>query len=246
MKPFLLFVSFAFVAAELFAAPPKVEEIIARLDRQQNMESQIITYSMTIHGKRASRTVEGKSWIVGDQKSFTLYTAPAREKGSKMLKLGDKLWTYYPKADRVVSISGHMLRRSVMGSDMSYEDMMENRTLEESYHAFLDGEEVIDGKNAYKITLTAKTPDIAYQKMKLWVDQDKWLILRQELYAASGKLLKEIVTLEAMKTTRGWYIKHMRFKDVLKQGKGTEFYIKEALFDQKIPKRRFSKGALRR
>jgi len=46
-----------------------------------------------------------------------------------MLKLGDELWTYTPETDRIIKISGQMLRQSVMGSDLSYEDMMEDRKL---------------------------------------------------------------------------------------------------------------------
>jgi hypothetical protein len=36
-----------------------------------------------------------------------------------MLKLGDQLWTFSPSTDRTIQIAGHMLRQSVMGSDMS-------------------------------------------------------------------------------------------------------------------------------
>ena len=62
-----------------------------------------------------------------------------------MLKLNDKLWTYSPQTDRVIQISGHMLRQSVMGSDMSYNDMMEDRSLEEMYEAKLDGSVELNG-----------------------------------------------------------------------------------------------------
>ena len=64
-----------------------------------------------------------------------------------MLKPGDKLWIYSPSTDLTIQLSGHMLRQSVMGSDMSYGDMMENRKLTEVYHSKVTGEETIDGRN---------------------------------------------------------------------------------------------------
>ena len=245
MKQLTLLVGFLLLAGDLLAAPTAMQ-IINKMDKSQNAKNQIITSTMIIHGRRATREVASKSWIIGDEKSYTEYLAPAREKGTKMLKVGDKLWIYYPKADRIVSISGHMLRRSVMGSDISYEDMMEKRSTEETYDATLLGEETIDGRKSYKIELIAKLPDVAYQKVVIWVDKERFVGLKQELYAASGKLLKRFTTLAVMKTKKGWYASHMKFKDVLKDGKGTEYRVKEVLFDQKIPAKRFQKGQLRR
>ena len=89
-------------------------------------------------GGAPARTIESKNWVIGIDLAFTEYLSPPREKGTKMLKLGDKLWTYSPQTDRVIQISGHMLRQSVMGSDMSYNDMMEDRPLiEELYECHI-------------------------------------------------------------------------------------------------------------
>ena len=45
----------------------------------------------------------------------------------RMLKLDDILLTYSPQTDRIIQISGHMLKQSVMGSDFSYNDIMEDK-----------------------------------------------------------------------------------------------------------------------
>ena len=118
-----------------------VDKIIAKMDKNLNAKSRILTSKMVVYGRRTSRTIESKSWVIGTDKSFTEYLSPAREAGTKMLKLGNKLWTYSPQTDRVIQISGHMLRQSVMGSDMSYNDMMEDRPLEEIYEATISGSE---------------------------------------------------------------------------------------------------------
>lgn len=245
MKILSLLITFLLFSGSLMAEPTAME-IIQKMDELQNNQNQIMTSSMVIKGRRATRTIRSKSWIQGDQKSYTEYLAPAREKGVKMLKVGDKLWIYYPRADRVVNISGHMLRRSVMGSDMSYEDMMERRSIEETYKAVIEGEEKVEDRETWRILMNATVDDVAYQKVKIWIDKERYIALKQELYAASGKLLKKLDTLAVMETEKGWYPSHIRFKDVLKEGGGTEFLVHEILFDQNIPERRFNKSQLRR
>ncbi len=113
-------------------------EILQKVDDSQYTERQIIRSSMTIHSLRGSRTIESKSWIIGIEKSFTEILAPARDKGTKMLKLEDNLWTYHPRADRIIRIAGHMLRQSMMGSDLSYEDMMEKRKMQNIYNVVIE------------------------------------------------------------------------------------------------------------
>ena len=109
-----------------------------------------------------------------------------------MLKLGDELWTYTPSTDRIIKISGHMLRQSVMGSDLSYEDMMEDPVLGNIYEAAVVGEETVLERPCWVLELTATKEDTAYFKRKIWVDKERFVILREEMFARSGKLLKTL------------------------------------------------------
>ena len=133
-------------------------------------DTRIMTSQMEVNSARATRTMEMKTWTIGDEKAFTEYLSPARERGTKMLKLDNQLWIYSPSTDRTIQISGHMLRQSVMGSDLSYEDMMNDKPLLEQYNAAIAGEEMVDGRNCWVIDLTAKITDINYYSQKIWVD----------------------------------------------------------------------------
>ena len=107
-----------------------------------------------------------------------------------MLKLENQLWIYSPSTDRTIQIAGHMLRQSVMGSDLSYEDMMDDRKVTEVYSAAVAGSEEVDGRNTWILELTAKVTDVAYYRRKMWVDAERYVPLKEELYARSGQLLK--------------------------------------------------------
>ncbi len=227
-------------------AQPTATEIINRVDQNMSSENRIAESSMTIHGRRGSRTIESRTYSVGTEKSYTEYLAPAREQGTKMLKLDDQLWIYSPSTDRTIQISGHMLRQSVMGSDLSYEDMMEDRKLTDVYTATLSGEETIEGRNTWILSLEAKVDDLAYHSRKIWIDTERYVPLKEELFAKSGQLLKQTTFTDVKQVEGRWFPTTMLYKDVLKQGEGTEFKITSIEFDQDIPEHIFSKAVLRR
>jgi len=242
---FISFLSFTFLLGQ--SNDMSVQEIIQAMDNNLNAKSRVLTSKMIVHGRRSSRTIESKNWVVGIDKAFTEYLSPPREKGTKMLKLGDKLWTYSPQTDRVIQFSGHMLRQSVMGSDMSYNDMMEDRPLIELYEATLEGSVEIDGRGHWIMLLEAKVKGLSYPKRRAWIDKEYLLPMKEELYAKSGKLLKTS-TMDGIKKVQGrWFPSRFVFKDELKRNsKGTEWIIDEIEFNKAIPARRFSKALLRK
>lgn len=224
----------------------EADNILQKVDQNLSSTNRVMESSITIHGKRGSRTIVSKTYAEGSTKSFTEYLSPAREQGTKMLKLNNQLWIYSPSTDRTMQLSGHMLRQSVMGSDMSYEDMMDDRKLTEIYTATLQGKEVYTNRNCYVINLTAKTNDVAYYSQKMWVDAERYVPLKQELYAKSGQLLKRLEMSDIVKVQGRWFPMTMLYKDMLKNGNGTKFSITTIEFDVVIPPHIFTKAVLKR
>lgn len=230
----------------LFTQNPSGHEVLQRIDENLNSETKIVTSKMIIQGRRGSRTIESKSWIEGEEKSFTEYLSPPREEGTKMLKIEDNLWMYSPSTDRIIKIAGHMLRQSVMGSDLSYEDMMEDPKLENHYDPVVTGTDTLRGRKCWVLELTAKTAEVAYHFRKMWIDKERYVPLKEELYAKGGKLLKKTEITDLKQVQGRWYPYKMIFKDMLKSGEGTEFIIESITFNENIPDYLFSKAALKR
>ena len=224
-----------------------VEQIISAMDKNLNAKSRIMKSKMIVHGRRSTRTIESRNWVIGIDQAFTEYLSPPREAGTKMLKLDDKLWTYSPQTDRVIQISGHMLRQSVMGSDMSYNDMMEDKPLQDLYEATLEGSININGRKHWIMLLEAKVKGLSYPMRRAWIDTEYLLPMKEELYAKSGKLLKT-ATMTGVKKIQGrWFPSRFIYKDELKRNsRGTEWVINEISFDINIPESRFSKAMLRK
>lgn len=234
------------IFAALLVSAQTTKSIIDKVDKNMSSKNRIAEASMTINGRRSSRTLTTKSWSEGSSKSFTEYLSPAAEKGTKMLKLNGQLWIYTPSTDRTIQISGNMLKQSVMGSDLSYEDMMDDRKLQEQYTEKLIGREAVDGRGVYVIQLTAKVNDVSYYSQKMWVDSIRFVPLKQELYAKSGQLLKKVEFKDVRSIQGRWFPFKTIYKDMLKEGKGTEFCITNIKFDQPIPEYIFSKASLKK
>ena len=240
-----LFVAIFSAFALMAFGQPSAEKIMEMVDQNMSSENRIFESSMTIHGKRSSRTITSRSYSVGDKQAFTEYLAPAREQGTKMLKLEDQLWIYSPSTDRTIQIAGHMLRQSVMGSDLSYEDMMDDRKLTETYNAKVIGEEKVDDRPVWVLELKAKVDDVAYATRKVWIDTERLVPLKEELYAKSGQLLKRSTLTDVKKIQGRWFPTTITYKNMLKNGDGTVFKMTSIKFNQDIPDYLFTKAALK-
>ena len=187
------------------------------------------------------------SFSEGNTRSFIEFLTPARDKGTKMLKLDDVIKIYYPSAERVMRLSGHMLRHSMMGSDFSYEDMTErSKKLKEEYTGIVNGEEMVGDRLCYVMTLTSKIEKQTYFTRKIWVDKKKFLGLKEELYAKSGKLLKVLIASDIKTFKNRFYPTVITMEDKLRKNSKTEMKVTAIEFDIQIPEGTFSERNLQK
>ena len=120
----------------------------------------------------------------GRDKIVALFLAPASDKGRVTLRLGDNMWLYIPDVGRAIRITS---LQSVTGSVFNNADI-----LRIDYTAEYDVETTEEQKDAYLLSLRAKTGEVAYDRLKMWVDKQMLLPVTIECYAASGLLLKTL------------------------------------------------------
>ncbi len=230
-----------------FAQFPSGSDVLKEIDKNLVLDKAISYTTMVIHGRSGTRLIKSKSWIEGKDKAFVEYIDPPRDKGKKMLKLRDQVWLYFPEpTDRIITISGHLLKQSVMGSDLSYEDITENRKLLDMYNANVIGSEKINDRNCYVVILTGKMENITYYSRKIWVDKERWLPLKEERYAKSGKPLKRIELLDVFRLEKRWYPKRIVYHDLMQNGDGTEYIIESITLHADIDDSQFTKAALKK
>ncbi|MBN1413097.1 MAG: outer membrane lipoprotein-sorting protein [Spirochaetales bacterium] len=213
------------------------DEIIKRLEQNEgSMEASCtiqITDSLGTKTKSFNYTKSAK----GD---MMLEFTNIEEKGQKILRLEDEIYLYFPDAEEIIHLQGESLKDSVMGSDFSYEDLTKENKFENKYRAVLEGEEDIDGFPCYKVVATAKSRDVVYPKQILWVDKKLFAYRKAEMFAGSGKMLKEMFVREIKVVSGKSVPTYMEMRDPLKKNNKTVFIIKNLKVDMDIPDSVFS------
>src|SRR3970040_1389830 len=133
----------------------------------------------------------------GRDKLVALFLSPPSDKGRATLRLGDNMWLYMPDVGRPIRITS---LQSVTGSVFNNADI-----LRIDYGAEYNVETAEEQKDAYLLSLKAKTGEVAYDRLKMWVDKQALLPVTIEAYAARGLLLQAL-----------------RFKDIKDFGGGNQ------------------------
>ena len=225
---------------------PTAEELLAALDGNLQSDSQESTVQMTVNDGRRSRTFSMKSIARGRTHSAIEYQTPKREKGTRMLKVDGQMWLYFPRAERVQKISGHMMRQGMMGSDVSYEDMMTSADFDDMYDAKILGEDTVDGRKHWKLEATAKDSSVSYPKRIIWIDDEYRIPTKQELYALSGLLLKTWAMSDIKQIDGKNVPMKMVISDELKKGSSTTIVTERITFDIPLQDQIFSRRWLER
>lgn len=229
------------------AADPTADEILARVDRNMTFDTRSLQIEMTSVNARRTRTFTMTAWGRGDDQSAIRYVAPERDAGTKMLRVGDELWMYMPAVEKVQKISGHMLRQGMMGSDVSYEDMMTASSLLDDYTAKVVGSGTVDGRACWKLEMTAKDATITYPKRETCIDKEFAIATESKMYALSGMLLKTWTMHDIQKFPDGRaYPTRMEIADNLQTGTHTTLKFSQLVFGVKVPDEVFTTRWLER
>ena len=181
----LAWLALSFLALPATAAALDGTEILKKVDRNLEPESYESYRQLTDIQPDGSKKVSVLYTMKKDRdRIVALFMAPASDKGRVTLRDGDNMWLYIPDVGRAIRITS---LQSVTGSVFNNADV-----LRIDYTAEYNVESADEQKDAYVLSLKAKTGDVAYDRLKMWVDKQALLPVTIECYAASGLLLKTL------------------------------------------------------
>ena len=212
---------------------PSAAEILARVDSNEIYTSIIYEGEMTIEYQGRRYIKNFTAWARENKDSFIEFTN-REDRGTKYLKKEGRLYVYSPDTEQVMLISGHLLKESMMGSDLSYEDTIENATLSKRYVPVISGSEEVNGRKVWILDLTAISKTESYPKQRLFVAKDNFDLVRSELYALSGAKLKEFNLLRSEKIGGRSFPMESEMRDLLRKGSRTVFKMSAVQIDAKI------------
>lgn len=156
---------------------------------QANNKSKRVMHSISFEDKQK----DGEN---GD-KSLMEFKTPLDVKGTKFLthekiKKNNNQWLYLPALKRIKRITSKNKSGSFMGSEFSYEDIS-SREPSKYTHSKQFQEEKLNGIDIYKYERYPKDKNSGYSKQILYVDKNKFVVLKIEFYDKKKELLKTAV-----------------------------------------------------
>ncbi len=200
----LVLAAAALAAGGAWAAPaqggaPDVDALIKRYDDVMSPAYFDAEARMIAHRSDGSvRSYKMRVQKSGTDKVRVTFLAPAAAKGQEMLRSGDNQWLYMPNLKRAVRIAS---RDQFMGGDFNNADVL-RVNYEADYDVTLGKS---DKPGQLVLELKAKSPSVAYDRIKLWMtDAKESQPVRAELYASSGKLLRAADFSDVKTLSKGW------------------------------------------
>jgi len=120
----------------------------------------------------------------GRDQIVSVFLSPASEKGRATLRVVENMWLYIPNVGKPIRITS---LQSVTGGIFNNADIMRL-----DYSAEYNCDRVEQQKGLMVLHLKAKTRAIAYDSVKMWVDDQKLLPSKIECFASSGMLIKTL------------------------------------------------------
>lgn len=110
-----------------------ITEILDKMDALFRSTTSYSEVTMEIETPRWQRTLEMSMWTKGLDKTFIRVHSPRKEKGLGTLRIGNKMWNYLPKTNKVMNVPPSAMMGSWMSSDFTNNDLVDEVTYREDY-----------------------------------------------------------------------------------------------------------------
>jgi len=203
----LALLSFASIAAEPEPAAMSATELAGRLSAKQQDGTSLIRLKMDIAGgAKTALQLQIKSRVsrAGTDLVYQVLF-PKERKGEAVLlrKSGGRVsGAHFTPPDTTRTLTAAQLDEPLFGSDLSYEDVLEN------FYAWdqqaIVGNEVVDRVNCTLLeSKPGKGERSSYASVRTWVDTRRFVPMRIEKYSAPGKVVRRIETTRIVNDDKG-------------------------------------------
>lgn len=154
---------------------------------------------------------------------------PEADKGNGYLRDGDNIWSYDPISRKFSHTS---LKEALGDSDIKLDDVEQNDTRWRDNYTIAAYEEGMLGKFSVDIiTVSAKTNEPSYVKSKFYIRKDIPLVLKEEDFSGSDRLMRTILIPKYSKVPAGYVSTQAIIRDELNKGEQTQQVISDLTFD---------------
>ena len=168
---------------------PPLQKVLHTIDNLYRAKSSYALVEMEVVSYYR-RTLKLKCWTKGKDKTLIYIIYPKKEKGITTLRIGNKMWNYFPRINKVMRVPPSMMMSSWMGSDFTNDDLVKESTLFEDYKGEYLPDSYKDPRYLF-IKLVPKEHALSlWGKIILVVRKKDWLPVREEYYNEKGELIR--------------------------------------------------------
>jgi hypothetical protein len=187
---------FALAAALALASAPAAlcedaGEVLGRMDAAMTFsECRMVVAFEDAKASGGVRRLGAEVWYANRAGTMIAFTSPPREKGKRILMIGDSMWMSVPGVSKPVRLSG---KDAFMGTSFTNDDVM-NFDKADDYSASFAGPgdgAAAGASGGWTLELAARKRSLPYQRSRISIGGD-YLPTRQELFLLSGELAKTI------------------------------------------------------
>jgi len=162
---------------------PSAYQIIKEAQDRMTGKTSIAEMTITIQRPKWKREMSLKTWTKGDDKSISLVTAPARDKGTVFLRVGKEVWNWVPTVERVIKLPPSMMSQSWMGTDLTNDDLVNQTDLKEDFTHTLLGKKTVGDRMCYQVQSVPKeSAAVVWGKIVTWIDVTDYIQMKTEFY----------------------------------------------------------------
>ena len=177
-----------------------------------------------------------------------VFQRPANVAGTRFLTMdnasgGEDRWIFLPSLGKIRRIAASESGGSFMGTDFSYDDMSAmDRDIALDTHSILR-EEVLNGVTCYVIQSIPQDKSYGYSKMITWVDKNRTLVYKTEMYDQRGTLTK-VLEMSDYQDVQGRPTPMQTKISTVTAGTSTTIYMEIIKYDDPIPEGVFTTAYL--
>lgn len=170
-----------------------------------------------------------------------LILKPEYQKGQGYLKVDDNVWFYDPESRKFTHSS---LKENVQNSEAKNSDL-DSLSLAEDYEVESWEEGTLGQFPVYILNLKALNNEVTYPRMKVWVRTDSTIVLKEEDYSLSNRLMRTTYFPKYVKVGNKYIPSQILIVDNLQEGEKTQLTMKNPS-TATLPDSVFSKAYIER
>ncbi len=232
--------------AEAQKADLDVKAIIKAVDELYRSQTSHADIEMQIVTPHWERTLSLAIWTKEMDKTFILIKSPKKEKGVATLRIGNEMWNYLPKTNKVMKVPPSMMMGSWMGSDFTNDDLVKESSMIEDYTYELITPADAQPDHLYIQLLPKEDSPIVWGKLIVAIRVSDRIPVWQHFHDEAGRLTR-VMNFKEIKSFDGKTIPSvMEMIPQNKEGHKTVVRFVDAAFDKGIDKKIFTRRNLQK